>query len=352
MHVDTPSFEVESRDALDGVWFFVGLKSQIANNGDFFIKKIYSNEMIVRNVAGKISAFNNRCTHRGAPLFLEEQGNSNLKCPFHGWTFNDEGAISSIPFENYYKFEERECLQLHRYSVALIGQFIFVNYTLHPPPISDQFDTSIVNILDDISNYFDSYKSSTTFEAACNWKLLYEITIDPLHVPFVHHQTLNKLRPFKPAKITKKNFLNPKPNIKELSGVSETPRDPVNLYPWRNHVNRWGGNDVYIDIVIFPNLHLVTPDGGFSFSYEAFFPVAYDKTLIQYVFTTARRKSEYPYFPVIHLESMRQGLRVYLEDIAIAEKLQKTSNNYAKGTNPGIYEDNIYRFRQFFIKYA
>jgi hypothetical protein len=41
-------------------------------------------------------------------------------------------------------------------------------------------------------------------------------------------------------------------------------------------------------------------------------------------------------------------LEVYLEDIAIAENLQKSSSNYIKNNNPGIYEENIYRFRNFF----
>jgi phenylpropionate dioxygenase-like ring-hydroxylating dioxygenase large terminal subunit len=343
-----PSFEEESRSAMDGVWFFVGLTSEISNDGDYFLRKIYSNEMIVRNANGLICAFNNRCAHRGANLFTDKYGNSNLKCPFHGWIYNNEGGISSIPFNNYYNIKNKQCLKLNSYKTELIGCFIFVNYSPSPQPLSAQFDISIINFLIDISMHLDSYKSSTTFEAACNWKLLYEITIDPLHVPFVHHSTLNKLRPFKPKKNVQPLITEQLTNIKELSGLSETNREPVNLYPWRNHVKRWKNQDVYIDVVIFPNLHLVTPDGGFSFSYESFFPVNYHSTLIQYVFTTAKRKSNYAYFPVIHLESMRQGLEVYLEDIVIAENLQKTSSNYIKDNNPGIYEENIYRFRNFF----
>lgn len=348
MYSDIPSFEEESRNALTDVWFFVGLKSQISNNGDYFKVRIYSNEMIIRNGDGIISAFNNRCTHRGAPIFFDPQGNSNLKCPFHGWSFDNEGHISAIPFRNYFDLELNECLNLTQYKVELIGQFIFVNYSPSPKALTSQFDMNIINVLEDISDHLDSYKSSTSFKAECNWKLLYEITIDPLHVPFVHNNTLNKLRPFKPSKIIVKKDNNSYIDIKELSGISETPREPVNLYPWRNHVKRWRDIDVYIDIVIFPNLHLVTADGGFSFSYESFFPINYHSTLINYVFTTALRKSNYSYFPVIHLESMRQGLNVYLEDIFIAEELQKTSLNYNKKINQGIYENNIYRFRDYF----
>jgi phenylpropionate dioxygenase-like ring-hydroxylating dioxygenase large terminal subunit len=192
-------------------------------------------------------------------------------------------------------------------------------------------------------------KSSTLIQAACNWKYLYEITIDPLHVPFVHHKTLNKLRPFKPEKAA---FNYPKEisSIKDFSGVFETPRDPVKIYPWRQYVNRWESKDVYVDIIIFPNLHVVTPDGGYSFSYEAFYPKDFNNTIVQYVFTTAKRVRDYSYFPVIHLESMRLGLEIYLEDIEMAERLQRTSKNYSKVKFQAKYEGKIYQFRNYFTQ--
>ena len=335
---------------MDGVWFFVGLTSQLPNDNDYFVRKIYSNEMIVRNRAGIIKIFNNRCIHRGSPLFTKPTGNSNLKCPFHGWSFNDAGQLFAIPYNDcYYDVEKLECLTLDEYRVELIGEFIFVNYSPNPPPISDQYDSSVLDILISISKHLDLEKSSTLIEAACNWKYLYEITVDPLHVPFVHHKTLNKLRPFKPEKAA---FNYPKEisSIKDFSGVFETPRDPVKIYPWRQYVNRWESKDVYVDIIIFPNLHVVTPDGGYSFSYEAFYPKDFNNTIVQYVFTTAKRIRDYSYFPVIHLESMRLGLEIYLEDIEMAERLQRTSKNYSKVNFQAKYEGKIYQFRNYFTQ--
>ena len=343
-----PSFEEESRNAMEGIWFFVGLTSQLPNDNDYFIRKIYSNEMIVRKREGNIKIFNNRCIHRGSPLFSMPTGNSNLKCPFHGWSFNDSGQLSAIPFnESYYDVDNIECQSLEEYNIELLGEFIFVNYSPNPPPIYEQFNTSEIDILKDISNYLDAHKSSTLIEAACNWKYLYEITIDPLHVPFVHHKTLNKLRPFKPEKALF-NYASEISSIKDFSGVYETTRDPVKLYPWRQHVKRWTSKDVYIDIIIFPNLHLVTSDGGYSFSYEAFYPQDFNNTVVQYVFTTAKRIRDYSYFPVIHLESMRVGLDIYLEDIEMAERLQRTSLNYSNVNFQAKYEGKIYQFRNYF----
>jgi phenylpropionate dioxygenase-like ring-hydroxylating dioxygenase large terminal subunit len=345
-----PSFEKESQEALDGVWFFIGLSNQLPNNGDYLIRKIYDEELIVRNSNGNIKAFLNRCIHRGAPIFNHMRGNSTIKCQFHGWSYDDNGKVSGIPFNEYYYHLDKNCenLRLIEYPIERIGKFIFMNFSPEPPAINAQFSENIFALLDEISQYLDDYTSVSDIEADCNWKYLYEITIDPLHVPFVHSQTLNKLRPFKPEKIPIKVITNNKSSLSELSVAYSQARDPVNVYPWRQNVKRWQNKDIYLDVLIFPNLHLVSPDGGFCFSWEAYFPLNYQSTKIEYGFATAKRTSNFSYLPIIHLESMREGIKIYLEDIEMAEKLQKKQSSIYDRTMPGSYEEEIYKFRNFF----
>ena len=124
-----PSFEKESQEALDGVWFFIGLSNQLPNNGDYLIRKIYDEELIVRNSNGNIKAFLNRCIHRGAPIFNNMRGNSTIKCQFHGWSYDDNGKVSGIPFNEYYYHLDKNCenLRLIEYPIERIGKFIFMN---------------------------------------------------------------------------------------------------------------------------------------------------------------------------------------------------------------------------------
>ena len=345
-----PSFEKESFEAMEGVWFFLALKNHLPHDGDYILRKIYDEELIVRNGGGQIRVFLNRCIHRGAPIFNEERGNASMKCNFHGWSFGDDGNIAGIPFDKYYYHldEQRPCLKLIEFKIACVGGFIFMNFSPDPPPINQQFTSAVLTALAEISEKLDDFASFAEIRAECNWKYLCEITMDPLHVPFVHSNTFAKLRPFKPGNVDKVDNFKEKSKLVEMSTISEQRRDAVPLYPWRKNVNRWGSRDVYIDFMIFPNLHLVTSDGGYSFSYEAYFPVNFGATKIEYMFTTAKRDSDNVYFPIIHLESMKVGMKIYLEDVVMAESLQKNSNSFFDGNNPGSYEVGIYRFRNFF----
>jgi phenylpropionate dioxygenase-like ring-hydroxylating dioxygenase large terminal subunit len=223
-----------------------------------------------------------------------------------------------------------------------------MNFSPIPPLIQNQFSEKILSTLIDISGFLDDYSSISNIQADCNWKYLYEITIDTLHVPFVHSQTLNKLRPFKPESIVSRKITEEKEKLIELSGIYSQAREPVKLYPWRRNVKRWRNEDFYLDILIFPNLHLVTPDGGFSFSWEAYFPMDYKATKIEYGFTTAKRTSNFSYLPIIHLESMRAGMKIYLEDVVMAENLQRNESIIYNLNNPGSYEEGIYKFRNYF----
>lgn len=46
---------------------------------------------------GKIYAMRDLCVHRGAKLSLGKVVNDCLKCPYHGWHYNDEGRCVHIP---------------------------------------------------------------------------------------------------------------------------------------------------------------------------------------------------------------------------------------------------------------
>lgn len=58
----------------------------------FFGKAI----VIFRTKSG-ISALEDRCPHRNAPLSNGRIINESIQCPYHGWTFNKQGACINIP---------------------------------------------------------------------------------------------------------------------------------------------------------------------------------------------------------------------------------------------------------------
>src|SRR3954449_4414650 len=50
-----------------------------------------------RSTSGKVVAAPDRCPHREAPLSAGHVEGGCLVCPYHGWTYGDEGRCVRVP---------------------------------------------------------------------------------------------------------------------------------------------------------------------------------------------------------------------------------------------------------------
>jgi phenylpropionate dioxygenase-like ring-hydroxylating dioxygenase large terminal subunit len=335
------------------VWLFAGLSTFIKNKNDYFMKSFAGESVIVRNDGENIRAFINRCPHRNARIYNDTLGNSPLYCNFHGWAFNDKGYLSSIPFEEKlycYSAQEKSGIKLEEILCVKVGNFIFINFDVFSEDISEQFDNELLNDLELISSHMAEDISHTKIEANLNWKLMIEITMDEAHVPFVHSKTLNKARPYSPPNYSEIKMVDEeKPFLlKELSFKSEQKFEKIPKDKWHQDVDRYKDQDVYYDYYLFPNLHLASGDGGYSFWVENILPASISKTEIDIIFTTAKKIKSNRFFKIVHLEFMRHSLNLYNEDIAMMENVQTSSFNRPLSYNHGKYEYRIKRWRKYF----
>jgi nitrite reductase/ring-hydroxylating ferredoxin subunit len=80
-------------------WVFVGHETEIPNSGDFVLRRIGLDEVIVtRDAKGGINILSNHCSHRGAKLCNADKGRaSHFRCPYHGWTYKNTGDWVGAP---------------------------------------------------------------------------------------------------------------------------------------------------------------------------------------------------------------------------------------------------------------
>ncbi|MDL4814236.1 aromatic ring-hydroxylating oxygenase subunit alpha [Actinomadura opuntiae] len=80
-------------------WLFVAHESEIAEPGDYVLRHLGEDEVIVtRDEDGRIHVLYNACRHRGAPVCRGAKGNSShFRCPYHGWTYRNDGTWASAP---------------------------------------------------------------------------------------------------------------------------------------------------------------------------------------------------------------------------------------------------------------
>lgn len=83
------------------VWNFLCLESEIADPGDWRTTVLGQMPVVVaRTETGAIAAFENRCTHRGALICLDNEGKGakDFQCVYHAWRYDLCGNLASVAF--------------------------------------------------------------------------------------------------------------------------------------------------------------------------------------------------------------------------------------------------------------
>lgn len=87
---------------LENYWYIITESRELKNKP---IRKIIFDLPIVlfRNNT-KITALEDRCAHRNAPLSAGKICNNTIQCPYHGWEYNSDGTLANIP-----TLEKKDC---------------------------------------------------------------------------------------------------------------------------------------------------------------------------------------------------------------------------------------------------
>ena len=103
----TPADTYISEDRFKKEWnsFFLNHPQIIGLSGDLPKPNTYlttedfgSPVLAVRNDSGEFKAYANVCSHRGVTVESGERGEkTKFSCPFHGWTFDNEGKLAGYP---------------------------------------------------------------------------------------------------------------------------------------------------------------------------------------------------------------------------------------------------------------
>ena len=104
-YYDPAQFEREKIELFRNHAQFVGPSCMIPEPGDYYaFDDTGVPVLIVRHSDGALRAFVNICSHRGAPLNECTSGNARkgrmFSCPYHGWTYDLDGALVGVPFGN------------------------------------------------------------------------------------------------------------------------------------------------------------------------------------------------------------------------------------------------------------
>ncbi len=338
-YFDEDWFTKERELLMRPLWHFVAPKMLLGKHNSYVTRKICGIDVVIQNFKGELRAFENVCLHRQNPLQHESQGIRPLVCSYHGWSYRSDGAVNNIPFQDsFYRFSQHEqaCLRLHQYPLEYIGNLIFINVGLHPINFTDQFSLESLNSLRESSELFDSEVLVTTLPCRFNWKLAYENLRDSLHPRFLHHKSVYENVKFdvnindqaiEQAKTYHKHGSTDRnKNLQILRSFSNgglnEPIKNMPQYDWHNFVDRYGTDDWYLNWLVFPNLHIASGSGGYSFIIENHQPISAQHTDLIIYYVTSRKKRRYATSSAVLLAHLEGAEKVLREDIDILEKIQ------------------------------
>jgi salicylate 5-hydroxylase large subunit len=197
LYTDPAIFDREMERIFCGrSWAYVGLEAEIPNAGDFKTTVIGDRPVVVtRDTEGRISAFPNRCAHRGVKFCRHEHGNTrHFVCPYHQWSYDLHGELRGIPFIKGVKQQggmpadfDRSAHDLPQLTTATRHGVIFASFHRDPPPFEEYLGPSNLDYFDRV---FDGRALRVLGYSRQlipgNWKLMFENIKDPYHASLLH----------------------------------------------------------------------------------------------------------------------------------------------------------------------
>lgn len=182
------------RREIDKVWrrtWQVACREEVVREtGSYAVYDIVDDSaIIVRGADGVLRAFVNSCLHRGTRLCDGHGRQQQIRCVFHGFSWQLNGELKTLPCAWDFPQVDAATLHLPELRVDCWGGFVFVNFAAEGPTLAQH--------LGGFPHQFERWPLDRRYTAAhvtkrigCNWKIVIEAFLETFHVSGLHPQSL------------------------------------------------------------------------------------------------------------------------------------------------------------------
>jgi nitrite reductase/ring-hydroxylating ferredoxin subunit len=173
------------------VWQFACREDEVRETGDISVYELGDNSiLIVRGRDGGLRAFRNTCLHRGTKLCLGDTHLAELRCPFHGFTWDLEGALVDVPSRWDFPYLDEAGFRLHEVRCETWAGFVFINMDPAAAPLLDYLEV-LPQHFTGVSDYAKKYCTAHYLKRLpCNWKAAIEAFVENYHSLETHPETV------------------------------------------------------------------------------------------------------------------------------------------------------------------
>ena len=328
-YTDERVFELERQTVFGRSWQLAARLDQLREPGHYVTTEISREPIvIVRGSDGELRAFFNVCRHHAAAVMTEPTGHTTqMRCPYHGWTYSLEGELKGTPdFSGVCNFD-RANNGLAPVEIATWEKWVFAKIDGSGDSRANASQRSPLNnsnasLTDFLGDDLISQSKVLSFESLhwierrhynlnCNWKVFVDNYLDGgYHVPHLH-KGLDSVLDYSSYTIENgaRFCLQSSPMVSpdQIDEVGAVRTGRRALYYW-----------------LYPNFMMNYYEGVLDTNLVR--PLAVDRTEVVFDFyfvdvsESAREKN---------LASINVGDRIQQEDLDICESVQRGLNSRA-----------------------
>jgi len=260
---DPGRFALERKRIFERLPLVLGFSAELREPGSYRAMLVADVPVLLTRAAdGEVRAFLNVCSHRGAIVVPEGAGRARrFSCPYHGWSYDDRGALVGITKREDFGSVDPCGLGLTPLPVAERAGIVFG--TLSPTAAID-FDAFLCG--------YDALLAHLALDACffvgrqevCgpNWKVAYDGYLDFYHLPILHKASFGAKIPndaLYDAWGPHQRVSMPNPRYLALDGKPEEEWDPAQLlsgvwtiFPHVSIADFDAGGKLYMVSQLFP----------------------------------------------------------------------------------------------------
>jgi choline monooxygenase len=183
-------YEIEKEQIFLKDWLAVARVEEIEKPGDYMTFRVVDEPFIVaRDEQGNLSAYMNRCAHRGVAVAEGAGQAKEFMCPYHGWLYGLDGKLIGAPYMDKAEGWDRKNCRLKPVQLRVWAGWIFVTLSTNPVPWEEwiaPYEKEFGFLKQENCRLADKL----TVEVDCNWKFPVENLMDNYHSRILHAKTI------------------------------------------------------------------------------------------------------------------------------------------------------------------
>ena len=196
-YIDERVYGLELHNVFGRSWQLAGRAAQVVNPGQYITTEIAGEPIVVvRGDDNLLRGFFNVCRHHAAAVMTESAGMATqLRCPYHGWTYSLAGELKGTPdFTGVCDFD-RAANGLFPIETAVWENWAFVRTEKggqplpsgDPATLDDFLGPDLIEQIRPLDLESLHWMERRHYAFDCNWKVFVDNYLDGgYHVPHLH----------------------------------------------------------------------------------------------------------------------------------------------------------------------